>query len=222
LAASATGTTTATAYELEMQGVNYTNFIDGIRSPASKKGYRNSIARYCRYLKLTNVDDLMLHSSNPKLIEEQIKGYIKSLERDGVSYATRKFLIAPIFSFYHLNDVLLNRRRVSRYLGEFNRVVKDSAYTTEQIQQMLQNADQRLRCIILILCSTGCRIGAIPNLTLGNLTKIPDYNLYKIVFYQGTNNEYYTFCTREAATTGIENYLNYRKRLGKDQGKPLI
>ena len=116
-----------------MQGVNYTNFIDGIRSPASKKGYRNSIARYCRYLKLTKVDDLMLHSSNPKLIEEQIKGYIKSLEHEGVSYATRKFLIAPIFSFYHLNDVLLNRRRVSRYLGEFNRVVKDSAYTTEQI-----------------------------------------------------------------------------------------
>ncbi|HET6641206.1 MAG TPA: hypothetical protein VFG77_06350 [Nitrososphaeraceae archaeon] len=73
MAATATGTTTTTkttAYELEMQG--YTNFIDGIRSPASKKGYRNSIARYCRYLKLTNVDDLMLHSSNPKLIEEQI------------------------------------------------------------------------------------------------------------------------------------------------------
>jgi hypothetical protein len=110
----------------------------------------------------------------------------------------------------------LNRRRVSRYLGEFNRVVKDSAYTTEQIQQMLQNADQRLHCIILILCSTGCRIGAIPSLTLGNLTKIPNYNLYKIVFYPGTNNEYYTFCTREAATTGIEKYLNYRKRLGEE------
>ncbi|HEU4447707.1 MAG TPA: hypothetical protein VFR94_23740 [Nitrososphaeraceae archaeon] len=45
---------------------------------------------------------------------------------------------------------------------------------------------------------------------------IPDYNLYKIVFYPGTINEYYTFCTREAATTGIENYLNYRKRLGEE------
>jgi hypothetical protein len=80
-----TGTTTTktktktitTAYELEMQGVNYTNFIDGIRSPASKKGYRNSIARYCRYLKLTKVDDLMLHSSNPKLIEEQINSDVE-------------------------------------------------------------------------------------------------------------------------------------------------
>ena len=36
------------------------------------------------------------------------------------------------------------------------------------------------------------------------------------MFYPGTNNEYYTFCTREAATTGIENYINYRKRLGEE------
>lgn len=110
---AATGTTTTTktkttAYELELQGFNYTNFIDGIRPPASKKGYRKPIARYCRYLKITKVDDLMLHSSNPKIIEEQIKGYIKSLERDGISYATRKFLIAPIFSFYHLPTGLHN------------------------------------------------------------------------------------------------------------------
>ena len=103
MAATATGTTTATAYELEMQGASYTNFIDGIRSPASKKGYRNSIARYCRYLKLANVDDLMLHSSSPKLIEEQIIDYIKSLKNEGISYSTRKFLIAPIFSRYALS-----------------------------------------------------------------------------------------------------------------------
>jgi hypothetical protein len=77
LAATGKTRTTATAtsaYELQLEGVNYTNFIDGIPSPASKRGYRNAIARYCRYLKITKVDDLMLHSSNPKLIEEQMKG----------------------------------------------------------------------------------------------------------------------------------------------------
>ena len=148
-------TAAASEYQVQLEGVNFTNFIDGIASPASRRGYRNAIARYCRYLQLTKVDDLMLHSSNPILIEEQIKGYIKSLERDGISYSTRKFLIAPIFSFYKLNRIELNRRLVSRYLGEFRRVVKDKAYTIEQIQQMLQNADQRVRCIILLLCSTG-------------------------------------------------------------------
>jgi hypothetical protein len=50
---------------------------------------------------------------------------------------------------------------------------------------------------------------------LGNLTKISDNGLYKITFYEGTNNEYYTFCTREAAQTGIDPYLLYRQRCGE-------
>jgi integrase len=82
--------------------------------------------------------------------------------------------------------VVLNRKKVNRYFGEYKKVMKDKAYTTEQIQEALQNADQRMRCIILLLASTGCRIGALPSLTLGNLTKLQDYGLYKITFYEGT------------------------------------
>ena len=93
-------------------------------------------------------------------------------------------------------------------------VMKDKAYTTEQIQQALSTADHRMRMIILILVSTGCRIGALPGLTLGHLTKIPEYGLYKITFYEGTNNEY-TFTTRECARTGIDSYLLYRQRCGE-------
>jgi hypothetical protein len=44
---------------------------------------------------------------------------------------------------------------------------------------------------------------------------MPDYGLYRITFYEGTNNEYYTFTTRECAKTGIDNYLNYRQRRGE-------
>ena len=80
----------------------------------------------------------------------------------------------------------------------------------------LQTADARMRMIILILSSTGCRIGALPSLTLGDLTKLPDHGLYKITFYEGTNNEYYIFTTRETAHTGIDNYLLYRKRTGEN------
>jgi hypothetical protein len=138
-----------------------------------------------------------------------------SLRNSGVSYATIKVLTIPIFTFYQLNDVVLNRKKVSRYLGEYKRVVKDHAYTTEQIQTALQNADVRMRMILLLLSSTGARIGSLPGLVLGNLTKLPKYNLYRIVFYEGTNNEYYTFTTRECALTGIDNYLSYRQRCGE-------
>lgn len=155
---------------------------------------------------------MLPNNPSPRYIETQIISYIMSLRESGIAYATIQFLIAPIFTFYQLNDVVLNRKKVSRYMGEYRRVAKDGAYTTEQIQTALQNADARMRMIILLLASTGCRVGALPALTLGNLTKIPDYGLYKVTFYEGTNNEYYTFTTRETAQTGIDNYLLYRRK----------
>lgn len=147
----------------------------------------------------------------PKVIEAQLIDYIMSLRNDAISYSTIKFQLAPIFTFYQLNDVTLNKKKVLRYLGEYRRVTKDTAHTLDQIRQALQNADARMRMIILMLASTGCRIGA-PPLTLGNITKLPNYGLYKITFYEGTNNEYYPFTTREDAQTGIDSYLLHRQR----------
>jgi integrase len=181
-------------------GESYKHFINAIKSPATRAGYENSLKRYLNHLKLREIDDLLLHIS---------------FRDNGVSYSTIKFLVAPIFTFYQLNDLVLNRKKVSRYLGEYKRVVRDEAYSTEHIQKALQNADQRIRMIILLLSSTGARIGSLPSLVLRNLVKLPDYGLYRITFYEGTNNEYYTFTTRECAATGIDTYLQYRQRCGE-------
>jgi site-specific recombinase XerD len=197
---------------IQLQGTSYRNFINAISSPATKRGYERSLKRYLNHLKMRNADELLANHQYPRLIESQIIDYIMSLRQADISYATIKYLVSPIFTFYQLNDLLLNKNKVFRYLGEYKKVVKDQAYSTEQIQQALQNADQRMRCIILLLASTGCRIGALPALTLGNLTRLPNYGLYKITFYESTNNEYYNFCTRECAQTGINTYLSYRMR----------
>jgi integrase len=199
---------------LKLEGTTYKNFINAIKSPATRTAYNVSIRRYLNHIKQKSMDDLILSNTNPRHIESQIIDYIMSLRNSGVSYATIQFLVAPIFTFYQLNDVILNRKKVSRYLGEYKRVVKDGAYTTEQIQQMLQTADIRMRLIILLLSSTGARVGSLPGLVLGNLTKLVDHGLYRIMFYEGSNNEYYTFTTNECASS-VDKYLLYRQRCGE-------
>ena len=57
--------------------------------------------------------------------------------------------------------------------------MKDRAYTTEEIQQLLVKADERTSVVILLLASTGIRIGAVPDLKLKHLTKIKDYDYTK-------------------------------------------
>lgn len=81
------------------------------------------------YIKVRELDSL-LETNSAKIIESQLIDYIMSLRQDGISYFTIKYLLAPIFTFYQLNDVTLNKKKVFRYLGEYKRVVKDKAYTT--------------------------------------------------------------------------------------------
>ena len=198
---------------LFLEGTSYQNFINAIKSPATKAGYENSIRRYLNHIRKEKADDL-LSNTNQRYIESQITDYIMSLRNTGISYATIQFLVAPIFTFYQLNDVTLNRKKVSRYLGEYKRVVRDGSYSTEQLQQMMRNADYRMSLILQLHSSTACRLGSLPGLVLGNLTRLPDHGLYRIVFYEGTNNEYYSFTTVEGASY-LESWLFYRQRSGE-------
>jgi hypothetical protein len=96
----------------------YRNFINALRSPATKRVYINSLKRYMNHLKTTDVDRL-LEINNQKIIESQLIDYIMSLRQDGLSYATMKHMLAPIFTFYLRNDIPLNRKKIARYLGEY-------------------------------------------------------------------------------------------------------
>jgi site-specific recombinase XerD len=92
--------------DLDLRGEIYQHFIDGIKSPATVKGYRRSLRRYLTFLKLKEVDDLLPVNPSARLIELQIISYIKSLRQSGIAYATIQYLIAPIFTFYQLNDYI--------------------------------------------------------------------------------------------------------------------
>ena len=101
----------AEQFEPILDGVTYNSFINAIKSPATRTGYINSLTRYMNHLKITKPDDLLLNQQNPRIIESQIIDYIMSLRNDNLAYATIKFLITPIFTYYQLNDVILNRKR---------------------------------------------------------------------------------------------------------------
>jgi integrase len=126
-----------------------------------------------------------------------------TLRSEGIAYATIGFLVAPVLTFYQLNDVVLNRRKVSRYFGEYKKAVKDRAYTAEEIYKALQTADLRMKVIILLMSSGAQRIGSLADLTLGNLTFVEPYGIFKVTVYECTNSEYYTFTTREYSKCNI-------------------
>jgi integrase len=128
-----------------------------------------------------------------------------------LSYPTKNQRLSALRKFYDMNDVLLNWRKLNQYLGENTRPFKDRAYTTQEVQQILTKCDERIRVVVLLLASTGMRIGAVSDLKLKHLTKIERYGLYQIIVYEGSREEYYCFCSPECATA-IDSYLAYRGR----------
>jgi integrase len=74
-----------------------------------------------------------------------------------------------------------------------------------------------MRTVVLLLASTGMRIGAIPGLRLRNIEKVEidtATSVYKITVYEGFKEEYITFTTPEC-TLAIDSYLKMRERYGE-------
>jgi hypothetical protein len=74
----------------EGKNVSYLNFVNAIRSEATKRGYLISLGRFMIHVNAQNTDELLKNQSSPRLIESQIIDYIMSLRNSGVAYSTIK------------------------------------------------------------------------------------------------------------------------------------
>jgi site-specific recombinase XerD len=125
--------------------------------------------------------------------------------------------------FYDVNDVTTRRKKISKFVSNDHIVTLDNdnnnndsgngdkPFTREQIAKLLGFADIRTKVMILLMCSSGMRIGALPTLKVGDLIEIPKHNVYQIrVYAYSKTNQCHTFCTPECKSA-IDSYINYRR-----------
>jgi integrase len=204
---------------------SYCIFIEGLKSAVTKAAYTYALEKYMKFLGIQNPDDLLIHQDNPRIIQDQIIDFLILLKNPphSLRYATRSQYVSAIITFYDLNEVILNRKKIYRYLGEEERPIENRGYNTEEIRKMLEVSDEKVRAILLLLASTGMRIRAVVDLTLQDLQEVPEFKLYKVTVYSDSKERYFTFTTPEAATA-ITIYLEYRKRYGEKltSGSPVF
>ncbi|MGC1133439.1 MAG: hypothetical protein WA941_11485 [Nitrososphaeraceae archaeon] len=211
----------------------YNMFLGSIKSPYTKKVYTNALKLYLEYMDVKNANNLInqeLIKSPAKIqeIENQLIDYISYLQKEKeLSYATVHTRLSAVFHFYTINRVNLNKTYVSKFFQQKKKVMKDVAYTREQIRQILSTCNVRQKVVILLLTSTGMRVGALHTLKIRDLKciELPStrQHLYKITVHDLEPEEYYTFCTIECAIA-IDEYLAYRERFGEklNPEAPLI
>jgi integrase len=186
----------------------YFNFINSLKSPYTKESYNTNIKLYLKFCNLEKLSELLTIQEPQK----QIIKYIMSLRQKGLATSSISTMLYAIYHFYEMNDVVLNTKKINMFIGESTLKTVDRAYTYEEIQKILNISDLRWKCIVLLMCSSGCRIGAIAQLKLRHLQKIE--SCYKVTVYEGTNESYYSFVTPECSSF-IDSYLEYRTKNGE-------
>jgi integrase len=187
-------------------------FEQSIKSEYTRRVYTTCLKIYLEFPGSRK----LIHSTDTRKIEDHITDFITSMKKQGKSFGAIQNYISPIIKYYRTKRVSLDTKHIHGYLPEFRKSKKDRAYTYDEIHRLLDIADERVRVIILLLASTGMRVGAIPELRLRNIEVIEsEYGkIYKITIYEGFNEEYISFTTPEC-TTAIDNYLSMRSRYGE-------
>jgi integrase len=198
---------------------SYKLFIDSLtRSERTKHRYLADFGYYLDWLGLTNASSLI--KQKPRDIENDIIKYMKYLTKQGLSYQTINGRIFSILKFFLVNRVNLDRKYITQFKPALTRSRKDLAYTHEQIEQLLNSGiDLRDQVMLLLLTSSGMRIGALSQLTLNDIEKIQPEgyqgkHIYKVTVYAGEREEYYTFSTFETAAL-LDSYLELRAKAGE-------
>lgn len=174
-------------------------FLDSLKSEQTKSQYSYHLERFNKYNRHRSL--LQLRNPSQTVIE-----YLVSMRKEHLSYSYRSLSLSTIKHYYEMNDVLLNWKKIRKFLAEKTSDNKLRAYTHEEIQKLLSVADPTYAAIILTYCSTGMRRAALTDIKLTDMEFLPEYKIYKIKLYRQTENEYTCFTTPEAASA-IDLYI---------------
>jgi integrase len=132
-------------------------FLNSIKSDETRKKYSTYFKKYTELQRL--IDPFCQY--DPRSIERELINFIIEMKKKKMSYSAIQNYTAAALAFYKINDVILNVTKIGKFMPEQKRVRKDRAYTYEEISKLLEVADERMRVVILLLASTGIRVGTI-------------------------------------------------------------
>ncbi len=179
-------------------------FIGVLRSPATKKCYAYGIHRV-----LEDPDDFVKSARvDPRAAEEKLISFILSSSESMSAGSIATYLVA-VHSFLNFQGVNLNWARIFKFVPLVKRISDDRAPTVDEVRRALGFADPRERAVVLMMASSGMRVGAFDWLRVGDVIFLPN-GMTRLEVYRGEPEEYVTFASREA-TSALQEYLQSRQ-----------
>ncbi len=136
------------------------------------------------------------------------------IERRGeIAATTLKMYFSCVRTFLDDEEVKLNWKKIRRAIPSSRSVGQDRPPSIQEIRSLLDVCDKRMRAIVLIMCSSGIRVGAFEFLSLKDYSKL-DNGMGRLDVYRGELEQYVTYMTPEAVGY-LDAYLDERKKAGE-------
>jgi len=187
-------------------------FYSGIKSEMTKKHYSNYLDEFRRYFIIKDYDKLL--SIEQKKLQEMVEDFVIYHKSRSLSASFIAGKICALKLFFSMNDVILNWNKLNKMLPEKTKPTGDKAYTTEQIQTLLNGTSNlEYKALIHFMSASGVRVGSFEELQMKYLESMPN-NCKSVKVYADSIHEYYTFIHQEAVES-LNQYLESRKRKGE-------
>jgi hypothetical protein len=117
-----------------------------------------------------------------------------------------------------MSDISIQWKKITRGLPKIRRHADDRAPTLEEIQQLCEYPDRRIKGIVYTMASSGIGLGAWDYLRWKDIQPIERQGKVaaaKIIVYAGDDEEYFSFLTSEAYYE-LQKWMQYRQDSGED------
>jgi len=138
-------------------------------------------------------------------------------EKKEITAGTIKNRYQAIKLLCDMSDVPIPWKKITRGLPRVRKYADDRSPTLEEIRKLIEYPDRRIKAIVLVMSSSGIRLGAWENLKWKHIVPLERNGRIvagKIIVYSGEDEEYYSFITSEAYRE-LQKWKHYRIQSGE-------
>lgn len=203
-------------------------FLNAMRSPVTKDRYSTRVAKFFDFIGISGKsleqkagtfakkgrNDTNWALSN---ILKFIYFQRERVEKKEISGATVINYTKSIKLFCDMADIPIAWKKITRGLPRGKRYADDRIPTLEELTQLIEYPDRRIKAIVYTMASSGIRVGAWDYVRWSHLRPIEkngEIIAAKMIVYAGEDDEYFTFIS-PAAWSELLAWRQYRESSGE-------